>query len=140
MIPTAGCPKCGYNLYGRVVVQNLFAEISACVKGNALEYKPSRLHADGVVVEFIEFYCPNCSKVIAIDKILFKCAITNIKSLIENFVILRFTHANGRVYNKPYVIHKDVQDKIIDDMVREGFTLKSVSPVVVSIKSIVEGG
>jgi predicted RNA-binding Zn-ribbon protein involved in translation (DUF1610 family) len=140
MIPTAGCPKCGYNLYGRVTVQNLFAEIGASVKNNSLEYKPARLHADGVVVEFTEFYCPNCHKIVVTDSIVFRCALSSITGLIGDFIILRFTNANGKPYNKPYVIHKMYQDKVVNDMARDGYALKSANPVSATIKATVEGG
>ena len=140
MIPTAVCPNCGYNLYGRVTVQNLFAEIGVGIKNNSLEYKPSRLHADNVNLEVSEFYCPNCHKVIITDSVVFRCAISGLTGLIEDFIILRFAHANGKAYNKPYVVYQKQQDKIVSDMVREGFVLKSANPVVATIKAAIEGG
>jgi hypothetical protein len=140
MIPTAGCPRCGCSLYGRVTVQNLFAEIGASVKNNSLEYKPSRLHAEDVNIEFTEFYCPNCHKIVTTDSIIFRCAISSVTGLIGDFIILRFTHANGKSYNKPYIIHKTYQDRVVNDMAREGYILKSANPVSATIKAAVEGG
>lgn len=121
MMVSLRCQKCGGQVGMKVIVDNIFGQISTRVMATKIEIGFKGLYARDVSINAEEFMCFDCREVITEDTLQLKCGRTGFRGTINDFYLCKLKSEGRR--DNTYVVHEKELENFEKDAKKNGSEL-----------------
>ena len=122
---------CGGNIHINVDIQNVFGKPNIRIKDkHKILISFASLIAFDVKIKTTGLRCEKCKRVLdGSEELQLQCGYSGQNGLVEDFRIIYAFKETGEELN-PQLLHVKVKDTYIEDVKRDGFTIKEVEPKI----------